>query len=56
MTTLYEQYASQRAIIQSEITRSLIKHISFEIYEKTPQERVELANAKISHKKSLNRL
>lgn len=50
MTVLYDQFAHKRAELQNELNAQIIKHISFEIYKKTPQERVALQNAKIRFK------
>jgi hypothetical protein len=55
MTSLYEQYAHKRAEVQNELNAQVIKHISFEVYKKTEQERVELANAKIRFKQTKNK-
>ena len=51
--TLYDKFAAQRERVQAELNKDNIKPVSFEVFKKTPAERVKLANAKWKHKQQL---
>ena len=53
-TGMFDQFANVRARVKSEmIEAGKLKPISFEIYKKTPQERVDIANAKRQYKENM---
>lgn len=49
----YDQYEHKRREVQAEINKQIVKPISFEVFKKTPGEKVNIANAKAKHKKEL---
>ena len=44
-----QRYAGERAKLQAEINNYNVKSFSFEAYEKSESERLDLANAKAKH-------
>lgn len=50
-TREYDKYENERSRLQSEVSKTVIKPISFEIFAKTPEEKIKLKNMKAEYKK-----
>lgn len=53
MSKEYDQYWKQRELLQHEVSKTQIKHMSFEIFKKSEEEKHNLKVMKRDYKKSL---